>query len=91
MYAHVTCRPCSSHVTAPLPAVAASLTAAAAAAAVVTASGWWPQLKAVQSGRVVLVDGNQMFNRPGAGFRKLTNFAQCIPHVFQHTLLYYVT
>ncbi|KAF6264986.1 hypothetical protein COO60DRAFT_1698071 [Scenedesmus sp. NREL 46B-D3] len=30
-----------------------------------TASGWWPQLKAVQAGRVALVDGNQMFNRPG--------------------------
>lgn len=29
------------------------------------ASGFWPHLKAVQEGRVVLVDGNAMFNRPG--------------------------
>lgn len=29
------------------------------------ASGFWPKLKAVQEGRVVLVDGNAMFNRPG--------------------------
>lgn len=28
-----------------------------------TSSGFWPELKAVQEGRVVLVDGNQMFNR----------------------------
>lgn len=28
------------------------------------ASGFWPDLKAVKAGRVVLVDGNQMFNRP---------------------------
>lgn len=26
---------------------------------------WWPLLPAVQEGRVALVDGNQMFNRPG--------------------------
>eukprot|EP00878_Enallax_costatus_P037128 GHUV01041922.1.p1 GENE.GHUV01041922.1~~GHUV01041922.1.p1 ORF type:complete len:353 (+),score=119.72 GHUV01041922.1:1682-2740(+) len=30
-----------------------------------TSSGFWPELKAVREGRVVLVDGNQMFNRPG--------------------------
>lgn len=30
-----------------------------------TSSGFWPELKAVQEGRVVLVDGNQMFNRCG--------------------------
>jgi hypothetical protein len=29
------------------------------------ASGFWPDLKAVKEGRVVLVDGNAMFNRPG--------------------------
>lgn len=29
------------------------------------ASGFWPHLKAVKEGRVVLVDGNAMFNRPG--------------------------
>jgi len=28
-------------------------------------SSWWPMLPAVQEGRVVMVDGNQMFNRPG--------------------------
>eukprot|EP00878_Enallax_costatus_P025934 GHUV01027794.1.p1 GENE.GHUV01027794.1~~GHUV01027794.1.p1 ORF type:complete len:149 (-),score=21.57 GHUV01027794.1:205-651(-) len=28
-----------------------------------TSSGFWPELKAVREGRVVLVDGNQMFNR----------------------------
>jgi ABC-type Fe3+-hydroxamate transport system substrate-binding protein len=26
---------------------------------------WWPELSAVRNGRVALVDGNQMFNRPG--------------------------
>lgn len=26
---------------------------------------WWPSLPAVQNGRVAIVDGNQMFNRPG--------------------------
>lgn len=26
---------------------------------------WWPDLPAVRAGRVVVVDGNQMFNRPG--------------------------
>ncbi len=26
---------------------------------------WWPDLPAVQCGRVAVVDGNQMFNRPG--------------------------
>jgi ABC-type Fe3+-hydroxamate transport system substrate-binding protein len=26
---------------------------------------WWPDLPAVRTGRVALVDGNQMFNRPG--------------------------
>ncbi|GBG79391.1 hypothetical protein CBR_g29540 [Chara braunii] len=31
----------------------------------VARKGWWQQLRAVQEGRVVLVDGNQMFNRPG--------------------------
>jgi hypothetical protein len=29
------------------------------------ASGFWPNLKAVKEGRVVMVDGNAMFNRPG--------------------------
>jgi len=29
------------------------------------AQRWWPLLPAVQEGRVALVDGNQMFNRPG--------------------------
>lgn len=27
--------------------------------------GWWDDLPAVRSGRVAIVDGNQMFNRPG--------------------------
>ena len=26
---------------------------------------WWPDLPAVRAGRVAIVDGNQMFNRPG--------------------------
>jgi ABC-type Fe3+-hydroxamate transport system substrate-binding protein len=26
---------------------------------------WWGDLPAVQAGRVAVVDGNQMFNRPG--------------------------
>lgn len=29
------------------------------------ASAWWAGLPAVQAGRVAVVDGNQMFNRPG--------------------------
>lgn len=29
------------------------------------ASAWWRELPAVRRGRVALVDGNQMFNRPG--------------------------
>lgn len=29
------------------------------------ASDWWPTLRAVQENNVALVDGNQMFNRPG--------------------------
>jgi iron complex transport system substrate-binding protein len=29
------------------------------------AQPWWSRLKAVRDGRVALVDGNQMFNRPG--------------------------
>jgi ABC-type Fe3+-hydroxamate transport system substrate-binding protein len=46
----------------------------------VTASGWWPKLKAVQAGRVALVDGNQMFNRPGerlTGRTQLLASSQC--------------
>lgn len=31
----------------------------------ITDQGWWRELRAVKEGRVVLVDGNQMFNRPG--------------------------
>jgi iron complex transport system substrate-binding protein len=27
--------------------------------------GWWSELSAVRAGRVAVVDGNQMFNRPG--------------------------
>ncbi len=29
------------------------------------AAGWWDTLPAVRAGRVAIVDGNQMFNRPG--------------------------
>jgi len=29
------------------------------------AQRWWPLLPAVQSGHIAIVDGNQMFNRPG--------------------------
>jgi hypothetical protein len=43
----------------------------------VTASGWWPKLKAVQAGRVALVDGNQMFNRPG---ERPTASPGCVQH-----------
>ncbi len=32
---------------------------------VLTQKKWWPLLPAVQDGNVALVDGNQMFNRPG--------------------------
>jgi iron complex transport system substrate-binding protein len=33
--------------------------------AAIVGQDWWKGLRAVQEGRVVLVDGNQMFNRPG--------------------------
>lgn len=33
--------------------------------AALRAQGWWSCLRAVRDGRVALVDGNQMFNRPG--------------------------
>ncbi len=32
---------------------------------VLTAKDGWPELRAVRSGRVYLLDGNQYFNRPG--------------------------
>ena len=41
------------------------LAATTAAANALTASPWWNDLPAVRAGRVALVDGNQMFNRPG--------------------------
>lgn len=34
-------------------------------AALLSAQPWWPDLPAAQRGRVALVDGAQMFNRPG--------------------------
>jgi len=34
-------------------------------AASLQAKDWWPSLRAVQAGRVALVDGDAMFNRPG--------------------------
>ncbi len=41
------------------------LAAAERAAATLAAEPWWNDLPAVQSGRIAVVDGNQMFNRPG--------------------------
>ncbi|RMH26801.1 MAG: cobalamin-binding protein [Planctomycetota bacterium] len=35
------------------------------AASTLAGEPWWPDLPAVRAGRVALVDGNQMFNRPG--------------------------
>jgi hypothetical protein len=35
------------------------------AAAALAAKPWWRELPAVKAGRVAIVDGNQMFNRPG--------------------------
>jgi len=32
---------------------------------VLSEEGWWNELPAVRNGRVAVVDGNQMFNRPG--------------------------
>lgn len=52
----------------------------------VTASGWWPQLKAVQAGRVALVDGNQMFNRPGPRLVDCLEFLVGLLHQ-QHQLI----
>jgi len=34
-------------------------------AAALSNQPWWPELSAVRAGRIALVDGNQMFNRPG--------------------------
>lgn len=36
-----------------------------ACAAALRRQPWWPQLPAARTGRVAVVDGNQMFNRPG--------------------------
>jgi len=35
------------------------------ATATLSTEAWWPQLPAVKAGRVAVVDGNAMFNRPG--------------------------
>lgn len=42
-----------------------SLDRAAAALAEVESTDWWPSLRAVREGQVVLVDGNAHFSRPG--------------------------
>jgi ABC-type Fe3+-hydroxamate transport system substrate-binding protein len=42
-----------------------ALAQASREAALLAANGWWPGLPAVRAGRVGVVDGNQMFNRPG--------------------------
>jgi iron complex transport system substrate-binding protein len=42
-----------------------TLDAARAAAAELARKPWWRDLPAVRAGRVAVVDGNQMFNRPG--------------------------
>ncbi|MEM1423164.1 MAG: ABC transporter substrate-binding protein [Planctomycetota bacterium] len=46
---------------------------------------WFPDLPGVRSGRVALVDGNQMFNRPGPrlvdAFRWLVGWLNGIPHL----------
>lgn len=42
-----------------------SLSQARACAAQLATQPWWKDLPAVQSRRVAIVDGNQMFNRPG--------------------------
>jgi ABC-type Fe3+-hydroxamate transport system substrate-binding protein len=42
-----------------------SLQATRDAAAALSRHEWWGDLPAVRNGRVALVDGNQMFNRPG--------------------------
>lgn len=48
-------------------------------------TNWWPLLPAVQEGRVVVVDGNAMFNRPGPrlveAFRWLVAWLQDRPEV----------
>lgn len=41
------------------------LVAARREAGTFQAAPWWPSLRAVQAGRVALVDGDAMFNRPG--------------------------
>lgn len=43
-----------------------------------TSLEWWPSLRAVKEGRVVLVDGNQMFNRPGPRLVDALEFLACL-------------
>lgn len=47
--------------------------------------GWWCELPAVRNGRVAVVDGNQMFNRPGprlvGAFEFLVGWLQGRPHL----------
>lgn len=42
-----------------------SLAQSRACAEHISRQPWWPDLPAVRTGRVAVVDGNQMFNRPG--------------------------
>lgn len=53
--------------------------------ALLEATKWWPALPAVQEGRVALVDGSAMFNRPGPrlveAFRWLVSWIQDRPEV----------
>lgn len=63
----------------------ASLDTARDWAASLARQPWWGSLPAVRSGRVALVDGNQMFNRPGPrlvdAFEFLVGFIQVRPHL----------
>ncbi len=53
--------------------------------AALTSERWWPLLPAVQEGRVVIVDGDAMFNRPGPrlveAFRWLVGWINDRPEV----------
>eukprot|EP00193_Tetraselmis_chui_P017398 CAMPEP_0177785240 /NCGR_PEP_ID=MMETSP0491_2-20121128/20187_1 /TAXON_ID=63592 /ORGANISM="Tetraselmis chuii, Strain PLY429" /LENGTH=636 /DNA_ID=CAMNT_0019306177 /DNA_START=349 /DNA_END=2255 /DNA_ORIENTATION=- len=58
-------------------------------ASAVFRSDWWLGLRAVQAGEVVLVDGNQMFNRPGPrlvdGLEFLTGLLNNAPELIPST------
>lgn len=62
-----------------------SLPAAGEMVASLARESWWPNLPAVQRGRVAMVDGNQMFSRPGPrlvdAFEWLVGYLNDVPRL----------